>query len=129
VIDYVRQRTYWFALTAAVLAGLGMTGYVGGRMIADYNLVPIVLASTYVVLAGLALFAAVLFINTPKMSKPLVGWAMGVVVVLYGILLVAFPYSRAVAIPMAALTVALVLLIVAAWKDLPDLKSWKSQRS
>jgi hypothetical protein len=127
VIDYIQRRSFWFSIAAAVLAGFGMIGYVGGRMIADYNLVPFVLASTYVVLAGLALFAGVLFINTPKMSRPLVGWAMGAMFVLFGVLLVAFPYDRAVAVPMAALTVVLIVLIIAFWERLPPYEAAEKQ--
>lgn len=98
-------------------------------MIADYSLVPLVLASTYVVLAGLVLFAAVLFINAPKMGKPLVGWALGAMFIVYGALLVAFPYDRAVAVPMAALVAALIVLIIATWKDFRHLGLRKSNPS
>lgn len=118
MIDFVRRRSYRFAVAAAVLGVFGMMGYVGGRIIADYELVPLVFASTYVVLAGLALFATVVFMNAPGMSKPAVGWAMGTLFVLYGILLVAFPYDRSVFVPMTALLIALIFLVFAAWKDM-----------
>jgi hypothetical protein len=129
VLDYLQRRSYWLALAAAVLAGVGMGGYVGGRVIADYNLVPFVLASTYVVLAGLVLFAFVLFIDAPKMGRPMLGWAMGAMFILYGVLLVAFPYDRGVTVPMAALIAVLIVLIIAAWKDLCRLIQWKGNGS
>ena len=34
-----------------------------------------------------------------------------------GRLLVAFPYDRAVTVPMASLTVVLIVLIIAFWRD------------
>ena len=97
----------------------------GGRLTADYRLVGLVLFSTYLVLAGLVLFALALFINTPKMRRPLVSWAIGAVLILYGTLLVAFPYERAAAYPMAAIAALLVLLIVAGWRDLCDRHVWR----
>jgi hypothetical protein len=115
----------WLGVTAGALAAAGMTGYVGGRLTADYRLVGLVLFSTYLVLAGFVLFALALFINTPTMRRPLVSWAIGAVLMLYGILLVAFPYERAAAYPMAAIAALLVLLVVAGWRDLCDRQLWR----
>ena len=104
-----------------------MAGYVGGRLTADYRFDGLVRSSTYLVSAGFVLFALALFINTPKMRKPLVAWAFGLLISLYGILLVAFPYDRAAALPMAALTVVLGFLLVTGWKDLCGRQLWGSK--
>jgi hypothetical protein len=59
------------------------------------------------------------------MRWPLVSWAIGAVLMLYGILLAAFPYERAAAYPMAAIAALLVLLVVAGWRDLCDRHLWR----
>ncbi len=124
VVDRLRRRTKWFGVTSAVLATLGMSGYVGGRLTGDSRFLGLVSFGTYMVLAGLALFAVTLFINTSRMSKPLVSWAIGLIAVLYGILLVVFPYDRAFGFVGAAIVVSLVILIVVGWSDLCNPQVW-----
>jgi hypothetical protein len=114
----------WLGVAACAFAAAGMAGYLGGRLTADYRFVGLVLFSTYLVLAGFVIFALALFINTPKMHRPLVSWAIGATLTLYGILLVAFPYERAAAYPMAAIAALLILLIVAGWRDLCNWHLW-----
>ena len=36
VLAYLRRRTVWLGIAAAAFASIGMAGYVGGRMTADY---------------------------------------------------------------------------------------------
>jgi drug/metabolite transporter (DMT)-like permease len=116
----------WLGVTGGALATAGMAGYVGGRLTADHRLVWLVLSSTYVLLAGLVLFAIALFINTPRMRRPMASWALGGLLILDGVLLVAFPYDRAAAIPMAAIAALLVLSLVAGWNDLCNPQLWKN---
>lgn len=127
VLAYLRRRTMWLGIAAAAFASIGMAGYVGGRMTADYRLVGLVLFSTYLVLTGLVLFAVALFVNTPRMRRPLVSWAMGGMLLLYGTLLVMYPYDRAAAIPMGAIAAFLVLSIIAGWSDLCNRQLWNGR--
>jgi hypothetical protein len=124
VLAYLRRRTIWLGIAATALVTIGMAGYVGGRMTADYRLVGLVLFSTYLVLTGLILFAVALFINTPRMRRPLASWAMGGMLLLYGTLLVMYPYDRSAAVPMGAIVAFLVLLIIAGWSDLSNRQLW-----
>jgi hypothetical protein len=114
-------------VTSAALATLGIAGYVGGRLTADYRLVGWVLFSTYLVLAGLAAFAFALFINTSRMRRPLVSVAIGVMAIIYGVLLVMFPYDRAFAYPAAAIAISLVVLIAFGWNDVCNPRLWKAR--
>jgi hypothetical protein len=127
VLAYLRGRTRWFGIAAASFAAFGMAGYVGGRITADYRLVGLVLFSTYLVFTGLVLFAVALFINTPRMRRPLVSWAMGGMFILYGTLLVMYPYDRAAAIPMGAIAAFLILSIIAGWSDLCNRQLWNGK--
>ncbi len=125
VVDRLRRRTMWFAAASGVLVALGMVGYVGGRLTADSRFVGVVFFGTYLVLAGLVLFALVLFINTPRMRRPVVSWAIGTLAILYGILFVAFPYDRAFAFPGAAIAASMAVLFVVGWSDICNPQVWK----
>jgi len=103
---------------------LGLLGYVGGRM----TLAPseVVVMSTYVMLAGIALGALVIAAHASRTRRPLVLRLFATVCVLYGVLTVLYPYSRAVANPEAALTVVAIVLLAIGWKDLSDPTLWRT---
>src|SRR6266480_2110227 len=125
-ITFLGRHTKSASYAATALAGLGMIGYVGGRMIApiDPGLVTVVYLSTYVVLLGLALFGLVLVVLSPVARRPFFPRALAAVIVGFGILMVLFPYNRSVAYPEAVLTAVAILLLAVGWKDVCDPKLW-----
>jgi peptidoglycan/LPS O-acetylase OafA/YrhL len=104
-----------------------MIGYVGGRFLAatDYRYVTVVYASTYLVLAGFLVCALVLLAHSFQSRRPLILQLLAAIAVAFAVLLVLFPYSRAVAYPDAALAASATLLLVIGWKDLCDPRAWK----
>ena len=98
-------------------------------MTADYRFVGLVFFSTYVVLAGIVLVAVMMFIISPRMQKPALALTFGALAILFGILLVAFPYERIAAYPIGAVVACLVLVLVIGWKDFSNAQPWKSKSS
>jgi CHASE2 domain-containing sensor protein len=124
MIESLRHRTLLIGWASGALATLGIVGYVGGRLTADNRFVGLVLFSTYLILAGLAVFALALFINTSRMRRPLVSISIGVLVITYGLLLMVFPYDRAFAYPGGAIAASLVVLFALGWNDICNPSLW-----
>jgi hypothetical protein len=125
IARHARSTSY----AAAALGALGMVGYVGGRVIApiDSGLVPVVYVSAYVVLVGLALFGLVLVSLSFATRRPFILRGLAAVFLVFGILMVLFPYTRSVAYPEAVLATVAIFLLAAGWKDLRDPKLWGSK--
>jgi hypothetical protein len=128
VTAFLARQAKPVSYAAGALGVLGMVGYVGGRMIAPMDpwLVNLVYLSTYVVLTGLALFGLVLVAVSSIARRPFVLRTLAAILVVFGLLMVLFPYSRPIALPEGVLAAAAILVLVVGWKDLSDPKLWAS---
>lgn len=130
MIKLLQKHAKATSYISGAVVGLGMLGYVGGRMIApsDPGLVGVVFASTYIVLVGLALFGLVLVGLSSIARHPVVLRGLAAVLLVFGIVLALFPYSRSAAWPEGALVLFAMLLLMVGWNDLCDPKLWRNAR-
>ena len=103
-----------------------MVVYVGGRTLAPAHpaLVSVVYISTYVVLLGLALFGLVVIAISRKATRPWLLRGFSAAIVLFGVLMVLFPYSRLVAYPEGILAAIAIVLLVIARREFGDSRLW-----
>jgi hypothetical protein len=123
---FVRNHRAWFTAGAVSFCLLGIIGYVGGRFLAaaDDRFLPLVFLATYVLLAGLTLIGVLFVAFSAATRRPLIPRALAAIGVLFGTLIVLFPYSRAVAYPQAVLATIAIVLVAVGWKDLSDPRVW-----
>ena len=93
-------------MIATAAAAAGMAAYVGGRTLFDGTLIEVAVAATYFFFAAVVLIG--LLLAMAPTSRPLVAQVVAFALVLYGAVLVGYPFSRAVA-PLMAMLVCVVV--------------------
>ena len=114
------RRAAWISVLAVGLISVGMLLYVGGRLNADDRFIGVVLFGTYLALFGFVLFTASLLGPARRAARPAAILGFGVSTIVFGVLLVVFPFDRRSAVPMA---MVVVLIVASMWFGRSDFRN------